>query len=177
MRQIALNKIAEAQAWRHEHVLWKFAFAALFLALGQSEFEFLGMLPWMSLALIVAAPFVAMAFDIYIFAEDYRIRRARSQSRPEKRENPETEKHPVWHFFHDLGPEHFKASYPGPMNEVVCLAVTGAILAASCIVLRINGIPWQSVLWFGLGVAMLDLLVLGAFWIARSRLPGCPQET
>jgi hypothetical protein len=175
MRHPAYDEIADAKARRHEHVLWKFTITSLFVALGTFEIPLLNSGTGMSPAMLILAPFVAMAFDIYIFGEDYCIRRASSSVRNApgqsgKSKGFEAAEHPLWHFFHDQGWEHLKANYPSRMGELFCCAITGFVLAVSCFALRLNNIPWQQILWFALGVVLLDLSILGASLMARARL-------
>ena len=71
------NEINIGKQHRHEYVMRKFSTTSVLLGAGSIKTQFGGNAGSVDFTLLLfLVPLVALAFDMYIFAEDYRIRRA-----------------------------------------------------------------------------------------------------
>jgi hypothetical protein len=73
---ILRNEINDCKKMRHEIVMKKFAAITLLLGISALPENLFGIERTVFTVLLYLVPFVAIAFDIYLFVEDYRIKRA-----------------------------------------------------------------------------------------------------
>lgn len=162
------DEIGTAKTKRHEHVWRKFYLVAIFIALGVFPFGPSTDASRLQLLLYVA-PFLAVAHDMYIFGEDYRIRRASAFIRKAAGETANSEgSHIRWeNFMNDIHWEHFKLNYPSLSNEIGCIAVTIIFLAASCFGLWYDA-DGKNLSWLISSVVLFEAVVF-LFYLSRRR--------
>jgi hypothetical protein len=177
MNERLQNEIAASKTKRHEHVWRKFYLVSILIALGSIEITISSGIRPLHL-LLYLAPLIAVAFDIYIFGEDYRIRRASAFIRMTAAEKPDPEESgPHWdQFINDTHWEHFKLNYPNVSNEFGCIFVTLVIMAASSIGLWYSA-SGKQIAFLVAGGLLLEVTVVLFYLSGRRRLSKEGLET
>ena len=70
------DEIKDERQLRHDLIIKKFAYLTAFLGVGATDRIAGGTFPIDFTKLLLLVPLIAVAFDLYIFVEDYRIKRA-----------------------------------------------------------------------------------------------------
>ena len=91
------DEIKETQKRRHEFILKKFAFGGTLLGLGSLSVPVSDGLTITLMPLLYIVPLLAVAYDIYIVAEDYGIKRAGAFLRLNRGETDKIER--LWEAF------------------------------------------------------------------------------
>jgi hypothetical protein len=159
-------EIENCRKFRHELVMRKFTFLVAFAGLGSIEnIPLPNTLPVSQLIyLLYLVPFIAVAFDIYIFVEDYRIKRAGEFL---KRLSG-LEDH-----WHDAIWQSFVAANPNKGSTFAFLFVTGIFVLTSFMLLIHVGEPAYQVIPLFLLAALAEVGVFLCHLRLRNRLEEC----
>ena len=153
-------EIQGAKGYRHEFVLKKFAFGAALLGLGSISAKLPNgtQLDFLPLAYLV--PLIAVAFDLYIVVEDFRIKRAGEFIRVSPTVTEASDQ--AW--------EHFAHTNPNHASSIAFAVVTVIYLAASGLILwQAAQDPSTLAIWAST-VIVLEGLILGWGLSHRTRL-------
>ncbi|GAK56769.1 hypothetical protein U27_03733 [Candidatus Vecturithrix granuli] len=150
------TEISELRKLRHDLIMRKFAFLTAFMGTGAISIVSSAQASLNFSLLLFLVPFVAIAFDFYIFVEDYRIKRAgeflkRLQNLPDISENQKIEG--IW--------EEFVAENPD-RGATFAFSVVTLIYAVSSLLLLIalKYTWWILTIWFIVAVLCEGAILL-----------------
>jgi hypothetical protein len=160
------EEIETCRKLRHGLIMRKLTFLTTFAGLGSLAHLPLPGEPAESrlIYLLYLVPFIAVAFDIYIFLEDYRIKRAGEfLKRLVKVKDLRYEA--LW--------EHWVEKNPNTTSTYAFLFVTSIFMAASSVLLYRLGAPWSNILGIFSLAGLVEGMVVWSHRHLRIRLRAC----
>lgn len=150
------TEIQSAKGYRHDFIMRKFAFGTGLLGLGSFSILTIGDTSIDLSLLLYLVPLVAIAFDLYIITEDYKIKRAGAYLRKKKCGSTCEEK----------GWEDYANEHPNRLSTIAFAVVTILyLLGAAAILYQTEPNTILFVFWIQIVLLIETVLAIGAFML------------